>query len=270
MVLVDGENFPAKHAANLIEQAGQIGSIVEVRVYGHYAEKAMSGWREACREFGMTSVDVAVAGANSADFSLTIEAVDMLHTRELDAFCIVSSDTGFSAVARRIRASAVRAYGIGEKKAKQDYRNQFDDFIEMSASRKAAVPALRAAAPSPKASATTAKVLAPASKIVPVTPKQRAASPSRAPRAAPAPIAKSPARPAPARKGAAAKATPSREAFLSAVDAAKKDDAGWSNTRDVGHVLKGGYRVKDAIREYGDAVDVEKRGNMTFVRRKQA
>jgi hypothetical protein len=138
MVLVDGENFHAQHVDELLNKVRPLGAIVEVRVYGHAAYPAMSAWEAACKRHGLTFVEVAAAGQNSADFHLTIEAIDILHTRSIDAMCIVSSDAGFTSLALRIRAGAVRAYGIGELKVPDDYRKAFDRFIAVPASPKVA------------------------------------------------------------------------------------------------------------------------------------
>jgi hypothetical protein len=136
VVLVDGENFPAKLAEGLLERVRTLGSVVETRIYGHYNEQTMSGWASVAGNHRFTRVDVKVDGPNSTDFQLTIEAMDMLHCRHLDGICIASSDRGFGSLALRVRSAAVHAYGFGEKKAKPEYRDSFDDFFEISVPKK--------------------------------------------------------------------------------------------------------------------------------------
>jgi hypothetical protein len=135
MALVDGENFHAQHVESLLMEMRKLGSIVEVRVYGHYKESAMKRWADECSSRRFTRVEVPTTGPNSADFQIAIEAVDMLHTRHLDVICIASSDADHASVARRLRTSAVRVVGIGLAKAPPEYRDCFDEFIEIPAAR---------------------------------------------------------------------------------------------------------------------------------------
>jgi hypothetical protein len=278
IVLVDGENFPATHAEALFEQIEERGVIVETRVYGHFDHQTMSGWKEAIKKYGLTSVDVAVKGPNSADFWLTIEAIEIVHARAPDALCIVSSDRGFSALVKRLRASVVRVYGFGEKKAKAEYREHFDfdQFVEIGSVRKSAGPS-RAAPAVPKESSQR-KVAADGAK------SGRPSLPSRTP-AAPAKIPQG----TPARKGARGRRASGRAPttahpsipvakILKAVDASATAD-GWSHQGTVGDRLGKampgfslqdyGYKTMSQLVAAIPELESEKRaGKNTFIRRK--
>jgi hypothetical protein len=218
VVLIDGENFASKHVEALLNRVGELGSIVEVRVYGHYDHRTMNGWQEAIDRLGLTKVNVTVKGENSADFQLTIEAVDMLHARNLDAFCIASSDTGFSGLAKRIRSSAVRVYGFGEKKASDDYRPYFDDFIVMGPSGKS---------PTRNAHSKTAnKAAAPAAKQDTATGRPRSTTARKEPPKAQVP------------QSSRTRGLVTLEMIQTAIDSAKRNDAGWASLQQVGNILR--------------------------------
>lgn len=174
IVLIDGENFPAKCAEQMLADVSKLGSVVEARVYGHYDEKTMSSWREKCSELGLIAVDVPATGPNSADFHLTIEAIDLLHTRKLDAFCIAASDVGYSSLVRRLKGAKLRVYGFGVMKkgpAFKEYRREFDQFeVVGETKKKNEVP--------PKRAAPAAKDPTPAPKQ---PPKSRSKPPSNPP-----------------------------------------------------------------------------------------
>jgi hypothetical protein len=146
MVLVDGENIHAQHADSLLTAARKLGSIVEARVYAHYANPATAPWKQECESRGLIAVDVSLDGDDTADFLMTIEAVDLLHTRLLDAFCLVSNDAHFASIAQRIKRSAKPVYGIGsESSALQQH---VDKFVPLSPDvRNAATPSGVAAPP---------------------------------------------------------------------------------------------------------------------------
>src|SRR5262249_61457945 len=54
-------------------------------------------------------------GKNATDSALIIDAMDLLHTRELGGFCLVSSDSDFTRLATRIREDGFPVYGFGER-----------------------------------------------------------------------------------------------------------------------------------------------------------
>jgi hypothetical protein len=92
----------------------------------------MKSWNKPIEEFDLTPVNVSplTRGKNATDRKLTIEAMDMMHGRQLDGICIASSDGDFTPLAARIRARAVAAYGFGAKKAPKGYKDEFDRFYE--------------------------------------------------------------------------------------------------------------------------------------------
>src|SRR5207237_1489916 len=56
------------------------------------------------------------AGKNSTDSALIIDAMDILHDNSVDGFCVVSSDSDYTGLAKRIREDGIFVMGIGEKK----------------------------------------------------------------------------------------------------------------------------------------------------------
>jgi len=55
--------------------------------------------------------------------------MDLLHTRELGGFCLVSSDSDFTRLATRIREDGLPVYGFGEEKTPRSFINACDRFI---------------------------------------------------------------------------------------------------------------------------------------------
>ncbi|MEO6838667.1 MAG: NYN domain-containing protein, partial [Ginsengibacter sp.] len=55
-------------------------------------------------------------GKNSTDSALIIDAMDILHADLVDGFCIVSSDSDYTGLAKRIREAGIFVMGIGEQK----------------------------------------------------------------------------------------------------------------------------------------------------------
>jgi uncharacterized LabA/DUF88 family protein len=55
-------------------------------------------------------------GKNSTDAALIIDAMDILYSKNVDGFCIVSSDSDFTKLAARLREAGMYVVGMGEKK----------------------------------------------------------------------------------------------------------------------------------------------------------
>ena len=53
---------------------------------------------------------------------MIIDAMDILYTRSVEGFCIVSSDSDFTRLASRIRESGLTVIGMGEKKTPVPFR----------------------------------------------------------------------------------------------------------------------------------------------------
>jgi uncharacterized LabA/DUF88 family protein len=60
-------------------------------------------------------------GKNATEAALIIDAMDLLYTRNLDAFAIVTSDCDFTPLVMRILTDGLKVYGFGEKKTPKPF-----------------------------------------------------------------------------------------------------------------------------------------------------
>ncbi|MEX0853759.1 MAG: NYN domain-containing protein [Bauldia sp.] len=153
-LLIDGDNVNAAFMPIMMREAAKHGAVAVRRIYGQFASGRMKSWQQHIADFDLTPVNVSplTRGKNATDMKLVIEAMDMLHGRQLDGVCIASSDGDFTPLAARIRANALAVFGFGAKKAPEAYKKAFDRFYEcdtlLAAEKK---PAPRKAPPPPKA-----------------------------------------------------------------------------------------------------------------------
>ncbi len=117
-VLIDGDNARPKLLQAILEEVSKYGKATIRRIYGDWTEKQMNGWKEIINQFSFNPVQKFsyTTGKNSTDSSLIIDAMDILHSKNVDGFCIVSSDSDYTGLAKRIREEGVFVMGIGEKK----------------------------------------------------------------------------------------------------------------------------------------------------------
>jgi uncharacterized LabA/DUF88 family protein len=55
--------------------------------------------------------------------------MDLLHSKNVDGFCIVSSDSDFTRLATRIREAGLIVYGFGQKKTPEPFRAACNKFV---------------------------------------------------------------------------------------------------------------------------------------------
>lgn len=117
-LLVDGDNAQAKLMDLILEEASKYGKVTIRRVYGDWTTQHMNHWKSILNEMAFNPIQKFsyTTGKNSTDSALIIDAMDILHDNLVDGFCIVSSDSDYTGLAKRIREDGIFVMGIGEQK----------------------------------------------------------------------------------------------------------------------------------------------------------
>ena len=117
-LLVDGDNAQAKLLNLILEEASKYGKVTIRRVYGDWTKPQMNTWKSILNEMAFNPIQKFsyTSGKNSTDSALIIDAMDILHDELVEGFCLVSSDSDYTGLAKRIREEGVFVMGIGEKK----------------------------------------------------------------------------------------------------------------------------------------------------------
>lgn len=116
-VLIDSDNISAKYAQFIMQEAAKYGTPTYKRIYGDW-ERGGNGWHDAVINYSILPVQQTcyVTGKNATDFSMIIDAMDILYTGDVDGFVLVTSDSDFTRLAIRLRESGKLVVGIGELK----------------------------------------------------------------------------------------------------------------------------------------------------------
>jgi len=122
-LLVDGENLSVDVAGFLITTAGKVGVLCVKRVYG--AVTRLGGWTAAP---GFRVVHVPPK-KDAADLALSLEALELALTRQVDEIVIATSDRAMALVALRLAELGVPVTGIGEAKAPNEFRKACRKFV---------------------------------------------------------------------------------------------------------------------------------------------
>lgn len=116
-LLIDSDNVSAKYAGFILQEASKYGELTYKRVYGDW-EKGGNGWHYPALNNSILPVQQMnyIAGKNCTDFSMIIDAMDILYTGNVDGFVLVTSDSDFTRLAIRLREAGKLVVGIGEVK----------------------------------------------------------------------------------------------------------------------------------------------------------
>lgn len=117
-VLIDGDNAQPKLIKEIIDEVSKYGKATIRRIYGDWTSQQMNSWKAIINQHSITPIQKFsyTTGKNSTDGALIIDAMDILHGKSTEGFCIVSSDSDYTGLAKRIREEGLFVMGIGEKK----------------------------------------------------------------------------------------------------------------------------------------------------------
>lgn len=129
-LLIDSENISTKYLPIIMDEANKYGRINYKRVYGDWTKRVISPWKEECIKYGLTPVQQYsyASGKNSSDFTLIIDAMDILYKGKVDSFCIVTSDSDFTKLVTRLKEDNMVVYGMGESKTPISLVNSCERF----------------------------------------------------------------------------------------------------------------------------------------------
>ncbi|MCB0697016.1 MAG: NYN domain-containing protein [Chitinophagaceae bacterium] len=132
-LLIDADNISSKYIDAIIEETTKYGTCTYRRIYGDWAKPHLRGWKEVSLSHALNAVQQYsyTSAKNATDTAMTIDAMDMLHTAELNGFILVSSDSDFTPLAMRLREGGKIIIGIGEEKTPTPFKSACNQFIHI-------------------------------------------------------------------------------------------------------------------------------------------
>lgn len=130
-MLVDCDNTKPEILEYALRVVAQFGRVVLRRGYGNHTTLA-NKWQEALVRLAFTPClqYQYAAGKNTADIALALDAVEALFDQRADTFCLVTSDSDFAYLCRKLRERGATVYIVGEAKSPDALRNASDQFFE--------------------------------------------------------------------------------------------------------------------------------------------
>jgi uncharacterized protein (TIGR00288 family) len=130
-VLVDCDNTTPEILDFALRVVAQFGRVVLRRGYGNHATLA-NKWQEALVRQAFTPClqYQYAAGKNTSDIALALDALEAMFDQRADTFCLVTSDSDFAYLCRKLRERGATVCLVGETKSPAALRNASDQFFE--------------------------------------------------------------------------------------------------------------------------------------------
>jgi uncharacterized LabA/DUF88 family protein len=130
-VLIDADNTQPAIIEGLLNEIAKYGIASVKRIYGDWTSNNLRSWKEKLLEYAIQPIQQFsyTTGKNATDSAMIIDAMDLLYSKRLEGFCIVSSDSDFTRLAARLREGGLVVYGFGEKKTPRAFVSVCDKFV---------------------------------------------------------------------------------------------------------------------------------------------
>src|SRR6186713_1256436 len=130
-LLIDADNVSHSKIALMLAELSKYGTANIRRAYGDWGSTSLKGWKGKLHDFAIRPIQQFSysAGKNATDIALVIDAMELLYTQELDAFCIASSDADFTPLVMQLKANGHDVYGFGARKTPDPFVNACTTFL---------------------------------------------------------------------------------------------------------------------------------------------
>lgn len=168
-LLIDADNSPAGKIEEILDELAKYGVINIRRAFGNWKSPHLKRWEDVLHDYAIQPMQqfAYTKGKDATDMAMIIDAMDLLYTKHLDGFCIVSSDSDFTPLVMRIRANGLKVFGFGEKKTPEPFVNACSKFLYLESLGEPAPDEIIVEAKASVASAEEAASPAPAPVVQP-------------------------------------------------------------------------------------------------------
>ncbi len=130
-LFIDCDNISHKAIEGIIDELSKFGIVNIRQAYGNWTKDNLKNWESKLLEFAIKPIQQFDYSKqkNATDILMTIDAIDMLHTKKIDAFAFATSDSDFTPVVMRVQQEGIKVFGFGEKKTPNAFMAACSQFI---------------------------------------------------------------------------------------------------------------------------------------------
>ncbi len=130
-LLIDCDNVSHNSIEGVLEELAKYGMVNVRHAHGDWNNPSLSGWAAKLHPHAIRPMQqfAYTKGKNATDSAMIIDAMDLLYSKNIDAFALMTSDSDFTPLVLRILESGMPVYGFGEKKTPQPFVDACSPFI---------------------------------------------------------------------------------------------------------------------------------------------
>ncbi len=130
-LLIDCDNVSHKSIEGVLEELATYGMVNVRHAHGDWNNPSLSGWIGKLHPYAIRPMQqfAYTKGKNATDSAMIIDAMDLLYSKSVDAFALMTSDSDFTPLVLRILESGLPVYGFGEKKTPKPFVDACSPFI---------------------------------------------------------------------------------------------------------------------------------------------
>ncbi len=130
-LLIDCDNVSHNSIEGVLEELAKYGMVNVRHAHGDWNSPSLSGWITKLHPNAIRPMQqfAYTKGKNATDSAMIIDAMDLLHSKTVDAFALMTSDSDFTPLVLRILESGMPVYGFGERKTPQPFVDACSLFI---------------------------------------------------------------------------------------------------------------------------------------------
>lgn len=130
-LLIDCDNVSYAAVDGVLSELAKYGMVNIRHAHGDWKSDNLNGWREKLHPFAIRPMQqmAYTKGKNATDSAMIIDAMDLLYTKNVDAFALMTSDSDFTPLVLRIHESGLPVYGFGEMKTPRAFIDACSQFI---------------------------------------------------------------------------------------------------------------------------------------------
>lgn len=130
-LLIDCDNVSHNAIEGVLAELAKYGMVNVRHAHGDWNNPSLSGWVSKLHPNAIRPMQqfAYTKGKNATDSAMIIDAMDLLYSKTIDAFALMTSDSDFTPLVMRILESGLPVYGFGEKKTPQPFVDSCSPFI---------------------------------------------------------------------------------------------------------------------------------------------
>lgn len=130
-LLIDCDNVSHAAIGGVLDELAKYGMVNVRHAHGNWSSPHLAGWVEKVHPYAIRPMQqfAFTKGKNATDSAMIIDAMDLLYSKNIDAFALMTSDSDFTPLVLRLLESGVPVYGFGETKTPAPFVDACSQFI---------------------------------------------------------------------------------------------------------------------------------------------